>query len=90
MNLGMRSIIVIDSLKNPRRYWINTIGEGMALLSAMNFEPDDESKLLLRMKECSKFTYYLFKYTRINLLAKDKFFYLKLKIKGAIDGYKTS
>lgn len=67
-----------------RRYLINTIGEKVLVLSIVELKIPPEVMLAFRPKECSWFAYQLFKHTRINLLAEDKFKWLKAYLKARL------
>lgn len=66
--------------KNTRRYWVNTQGTARVLMSFTRGdkkEPSDIVTAIYGIKECTAFVYYLFKYTKINLMAKDKLQWLR-------------
>lgn len=60
--------------KQKYNYWINTVGKQAILMTLKegNF-PSSGFRLMYSMVECNGFVYWLFKKTKINLKAKDKF-----------------
>ncbi len=59
-------------------YWINTKGKRIVLFTIpSNERPSPTFEIMYGMKQCNKFIYWLFKKTKINLLAKDKFQWLR-------------
>lgn len=60
-----------------RRYWINTSGKKRIFFSLVTRVPDEIVSMMYELKECSWFVYILFRITKINLLAKDKFAWLR-------------
>lgn len=60
-------------------YWINTKGTKRVFfeIKDMDVEPVGDFKMMYGMKQCNRFTYWLFKKTKINLLAEDKFAWLR-------------
>ncbi len=67
-----------------RKYWINSEGNVMIMVSfarARMIDIDFSIRMIAKFKECTWFEYYLYKWTRINLKAEDKFKWLKSFIK---------
>ena len=74
-----------------RRYWINTDGEDVIAISLVNIPLDHvvtpETRMQLKIQQCTDFEYYTFSLFRINLKAKDKYKWLKSFIKMKLVSY---
>jgi hypothetical protein len=58
-------------------YWISTTGKKRLCWNIpSNERPAEPFYSMYSMKPCNRFTYWLFKKTKINLIAKDKFAWL--------------
>lgn len=61
-------------------YWINTLGRGRIFMTLHGTEePTFQMAAMYGVKKCNRLTFWLFKKTKINLLAKDKFAWLRKK-----------
>jgi hypothetical protein len=60
-----------------RRYWINTVGKNRLCMSFLTREPSFFARETYLMKECNRFSFYLFKYLKINMVAENKLAWLK-------------
>lgn len=60
-----------------RRYWINTEGRQIRLISLLTYEPRREQILMYGLKECNWLTHWIFCNLKINLKAKDIFKWLR-------------
>lgn len=66
--------VMTEEAKTPkRRYWINTAGKQRLCISLLTKEPSFFATNMYLLKECSKFTYYLYKWTGVNLKSPRKF-----------------
>ena len=68
-----------------KQYWINTSGAIRLLINTTDEELIDGLLIMMyEMKKTNAFVYYLYSYGYINLVAEDKFFWLKAKLKSVL------
>lgn len=59
-------------------YWVSTKGRKILLFTIpSNEKPNEPIFTMYGMTKCNRLVYWIFKKTRINLIAKDKFAWLK-------------
>jgi putative SOS response-associated peptidase YedK len=70
-------LLTLKDYMMKRKYWISTEGKRPFVFALLTQEPSDFITKTYLVKSCNYFTYWLFKNFKINLLAKDKFAWLK-------------